>query len=625
MTAAELAAALGKSHREGREWRCLCPAHTDHSPSLSITEKDGQLLVICRAGCDQSAVIAALKARNLWDLPEPEPRFEPRGRGRITATYDYLDEAEHQRFQVVRLEPGRDGRDKDFLQRRREGADWVWNTDGVERIPYHLNELAHARSTANGTPWRVYITEGEKDADRLRRDWHLLATTNPGGAGKWRAAYARYFSGADVVILPDNDEPGRKHAQTVALSLNPVATRVRILPLTGLPPKGDISDWIDQGGDQSTLEDLVDSLPQPPAIGKSHRARSWHELIAMPRPPYIVKGVIEKGVLAEIYGPTQSGKSFLATDLALHIACGWNWCGRRVRQGGVLYVSAEGGTAIVRRLQAFAQHHNVDLDAIDFRAVIEPTNILEVTGIDQLITDALATPNLVLVIIDTAARVMPGSKEDTEAMGKLVAACDAIRAATGACVLLVHHTGKDERLGSRGSSVLPAAVDVNISVSKQGKTASAELEKQRDGQAGPITTFELKIVNLGTDEDGDDITSCVVHQTDPQNKPKRTAARLPANQERALELLYEAINQGGHIPPASNHIPPNRHCVAEQTWREYCYRGDISRSDAQDTKRIAFNRAAEALIAKHLVGKWDDWCWPVTHPSEQTNNPPPPE
>lgn len=342
------------------------------------------------------------------------------------------------------------------------------------------------------------------------------------------------------------------------------------------------------------------------------RARDWQQLMAMPKPAYIIKGVLEKGILAEIYGPTQSGKSFLATDIALHIAFGWRWCGRRVRKGGVLYVSAEGGTAIVRRLEAFAKHHDVGLDDIDFRAVIESTSLLEHGGADQLIADAQSVPNLVLVIIDTAARVMPGSKEDAEAMGKLVAACDAIRAATGAAVLLVHHTGKDEGRGSRGSNLLPAAVDVNLSVAKTDTITTVELEKQRDGQTGTLCTFRLAVIDLGLDEDGDPLTSCVLETTNADHKSSKTPKpKLTGAAKVALRTLRKAINEAGQPAPASNHIPPDMRTVTLEQWRRYHYVGTASGDMTPDARKKAFQRARETLHGAGAIEVHDDHCWIV--------------
>ena len=146
---------------------------------------------------------------------------------------------------------------QDFRQRRPDGnGGWKWNLEGVTHVPYMLADLT--RAVAEGK--RVFICEGEKDVIALHA-LGLDATCNSGGAGKWPSGFSKYFKGANVVILPDNDDAGRKHAETVAQSLMGVAQSVKILALPGLPPKGDVSDWIADGGFADALELLADKAP----------------------------------------------------------------------------------------------------------------------------------------------------------------------------------------------------------------------------------------------------------------------------------------------------------------------------------------------------------------------------
>ena len=200
----------------------------------------------CRAGCDQGAVLAALRQRGLW---APTPKEADLG-SQIVATYNYCDAEGALRYQVVRLAP------KSFFQRRPNGApdSFINNMDGVEPLPYRLPELIE-----NGDS-TVFICEGEKDVD-IVADLGLIATCNHGGAGvgKWRPKISHWFVGRDVVILPDNDEVGHKHALDVAQKLELVASRVRILELPGLKHKGDVSDWRAAGGTRAQLEQLVSS------------------------------------------------------------------------------------------------------------------------------------------------------------------------------------------------------------------------------------------------------------------------------------------------------------------------------------------------------------------------------
>jgi hypothetical protein len=183
--------------------------------------------------------------------------------GSSTSTeYNYHDAAGQLIYQVVRYY--RDGQ-KMFYQRRPDGrGGWIKSLKGVQRVLYHLPDVL--RAVAEGEP--IYIVEGEKDAETLRLHG-LTATTNTGGAGKWRQSDAVYLKGADVVILPDNDEPGEQHAATVLLSLHGVARSVRVVRLPGLPPKGDVSDWLGAGHTIDELLELVagsaEATPAPKA------------------------------------------------------------------------------------------------------------------------------------------------------------------------------------------------------------------------------------------------------------------------------------------------------------------------------------------------------------------------
>jgi putative DNA primase/helicase len=181
--------------------------------------------------------------------PRPSEPRKARS-GRIVAIYDYHAANGSLLFQVVRKDP------KTFLQRQPDGAGgWTWNVKGVELVPYRLPELLAAPADAP-----VFIAEGEKDVDALRA-LGPVATCNPVGAGKWRAAYSTYLRGRDVILLPDHDEAGKAHAASVAKHLAGVAATVRIVNLPDLPPKGDVCDWIAAGGTLQQLQALAAAAP----------------------------------------------------------------------------------------------------------------------------------------------------------------------------------------------------------------------------------------------------------------------------------------------------------------------------------------------------------------------------
>ena len=166
----------------------------------------------------------------------------------VVARYPYRDEQGTLLFEVVRFQPKR------FAQRRPDGrGGWIWGLDSAQRVPYRLPELL-------STVGVVHVTEGEKDAERLT-DLGLTATCNPGGAGNWRPEFSQYLTGRDVVILPDNDGPGLAHADSVARSLYPVAKSVRIVWLSGVPEKGDVTDWLAAGHTISELEEITAQTP----------------------------------------------------------------------------------------------------------------------------------------------------------------------------------------------------------------------------------------------------------------------------------------------------------------------------------------------------------------------------
>ncbi len=261
MSAADIAAALG-GKKSGNGWVCRCVAHEDANPSLSIADGDAGIVVRCHAGCDQQSVIGALKAKGLW----PERKVNGSDR-QIVTTYDYADEHGAVLYQVVRYFP------KDFRQRRPDGDGWAWSVKGVRLVPYRLPELI----AAIGRGETVYVVEGEKDVEALAK-LGLTATTNSGGAGKWRDEFGAHFAGARVVILPDKDAPGRAHAQRVARSLGKHTAEVKVIELPGSAK--DASDWIAAGGTREALEQIVEEQRKPAAaIDGSELLDEVHEYL----------------------------------------------------------------------------------------------------------------------------------------------------------------------------------------------------------------------------------------------------------------------------------------------------------------------------------------------------------
>jgi len=224
-------------------YNVLCPAHDDHDPSLSISLNNHKILLNCKAGCQNPQILAAL------NLSQSDLFLNDSQSRTIVATYPYHDESGQLLFEKVRYNP------KNFSVRRPgNNSDWDWGLGDTKPVLYHLPDVK--RAIAKGDD--IYITEGEKDCDSL---WKLglVATTNPFGAGAWKPEYSEMLSGAKAIIVPDNDDEGRKHAIGVLESLE---GKAKSLAVVEIPQDAkDISEWLEQGHSQ---EDFLSLKPINP-------------------------------------------------------------------------------------------------------------------------------------------------------------------------------------------------------------------------------------------------------------------------------------------------------------------------------------------------------------------------
>lgn len=235
---------------------------------------------------------------------------------------------------------------------------------------------------------------------------------------------------------------------------------------------------------------------------------------ALREPPnWIIKGVLPDADLGVIYGASGSGKSFVVLDLALAIARGVEWRGRKVRQGRVLVIVAEGGGGMSGRLKAYAMHNQVDLGKVPLGVMHAAPNFMNEDDIAEVMGSLVKAEGVDLIVIDTFAQVTPGANENSgEDMGKALRHARLLREATGAMILLVHHSGKDASKGARGWSGIRAAADVELEVIRLEDTETRLLRtsKQKDGRDDLRWGFDMEEVMLGFDSDGDEITSLVV-------------------------------------------------------------------------------------------------------------------
>jgi len=244
------AANLGESKRVGKELCFPCPNHDDHDPSLEIDQvKDLWICRVCKEGGNAWALAAFLarchpdeKSKVISWLRGHHLLSDKNGSGNLVRSYIYRDENSTPLFRVDRCHSLNSSKKKYFLQYRPNGnGGWILRVKDANRkllvrlVPYRLPDFLQKDT--------VFIVEGEDDVNALW-DLDVPATCNPMGAGNWRGEFSQYFTNKWVVIVPDNDAPGERHAFQIASNLFPVAKGIKVVRLPDLPPKGDIRDWI---------------------------------------------------------------------------------------------------------------------------------------------------------------------------------------------------------------------------------------------------------------------------------------------------------------------------------------------------------------------------------------------
>lgn len=372
--------------------------------------------------------------------------------------------------------------------------------------------------------------------------------------------------------------------------------------------------------------DFVDPRPEPPLEAydeiiasnrmdtrRRSRELSKHLMKAGDAAPvltsqYVVKGWLGKGSFSCLYGPSNVGKTFVVVDIGCAVALGEDWAGYRTNAGTVVYVAAEGGNGILNRLAAVRKAKPAFTEA-EFYCLRAPVDIhgeIDPGALCELIKPLEPS----LLIIDTLARSMgEGDENSTRDMGQFVKGCDFVREETGAHVMVVHHTGKDETRGARGSYALFAAVDTEISVTKDKEI---KCTKVRDFAAPEPIGYSLVSVTLGDDQDGDPVTSCTLEtftiETDGSAKtPKRNA--LSGQQKIAWEALDAAIIAHGKTYNGNSELPANTKIVELSHWREECDRLGLTSGGSDSAMRTAFYNVKKGLMEKGRIRVLDEKVW----------------
>lgn len=490
----------------GDEYQGLCPFHADTNPSLSVNAKTG--LYYCH-GCGKKGGFIHFYAKkhglnDRQDFPKildgiasdfGFPSSEQKERPRLVNAYDYQDERGSLLYQVCRYEP------KGFSQRRPNGnGGWDYRLDGARRVPYRLSQVLPAPE--------VILVEGEKDADNLAA-LGFTASTNPGGAGKWRKEYNVHLAGKGVIVLPDNDEPGRQHARTIAASLHGTAKHVKIIELPGLPPKGDVSDFISRFG---TTDEAVEALSKimtdapvyKPASVENQKARTATGPCARTcldlqerfsrTIEYVWRDHIPKSMPIMVNGREGTGKSTICLGIAKDIL-------DTHPNGQVIWVACEGQLA-----NTLAQAEDMGLSqSTRFKvAELAPGDYLfrfdrpeHLRKFSELISTTNREAPVLAVFIDSIRGMTGYGDNDSEVGNVMMAVNSAVCDRNGAALVYIDHFKKGKTQGDHslldkavGSTAKTSAVRLVLSVLPASKLKRV-LKEAKNNIGKPVPELEV--------------------------------------------------------------------------------------------------------------------------------------
>jgi len=490
-----LLARLPGAKKAGNSWSARCPAHDDRRASLSVAQSDdGTALVKCHAGCDTAAILAAV-GLELRDLFPPKAGLTPARNGMATAgertfatTKDAVAELERRHDKrsalwtyhdaagdpvglVVRWDKS-GGKEIRPIARRADG--WRIGAMPDPRPLYGLPDLANAKL--------VIVCEGEKAADAAR-SLGFVATTSAGGSQAANKTDWRPLAGKEVWILPDNDAPGRKYAETVAkLALQAGAAEARIIELPDLPERGDIVEWIDAHGDAAepdTMRAEIERLATPAPVWTPTASPEPGPVLTCladvePRPvPWLWPGRIPLGRITLLVGRPGEGKSFLTIDAVSRVSTGTPWPdGSACPKGSIILISAEDDPADTIRPRLDA--HYADVSRVHLLAAVRRADgkgtyerLITLADVDAIETALARTPDCKLIVINPIGSFLGGqtdSHRDSEVRAVL-APIAALAEKYGPAVLVVAHRRKsagsiadDLALGSRAFTGIARAV-----------------------------------------------------------------------------------------------------------------------------------------------------------------------
>ena len=334
-----------------------------------------------------------------------------------------------------------------------------------------------------------------------------------------------------------------------------------------------------------------------------------------PKSDYLIKGWLGSKAVSVVYGDSNCGKSFFGLDIAAHVASGHKWNNCNVRKGNVLYLACEGGgKSYTPRVEAIKTardklHEGVGLDQF----YLLPLQIDLHGAVDvEALSLALPKEEFALIVIDTLAMsIGVGSENDSKDMGQYIRNIITLRSGYNCHVLIIHHSGKDKNKGARGHTSLRAAVDTEIEIKVDGQIRTARCRKQRDLENGKAIAFTLQRVELGLDDEGDPITSCVVEHLDIDLASITSSRKLTRNQEIAMQALHEAIAKYGRKMADMENYPASRRVVEKSQWRTAFLKIRIDSDVKEMSVKKDFERQSKKLQDDGFIHSYEEKVWIV--------------
>ena len=400
---------------------------------------------------------------------------------------------------------------------------------------------------------------------------------------------------ARLVLVPDVGK--ESDAAKIALEVGAIVANMP----DGWPQNSDVNDLAQRdGGD--VLAALLESAVEPPKPEPRYKLLGADDLRNLPALAWRVRGVLPAVGMAGLYGPSASGKSFLALDMAAAIAEGRRWFDCRVKAAHVVYAALEGEGGFKLRVAAWEVHMGRPLPA-GLHMVLQPFKLTEPQDVQDL---AAVVPAGAVVFIDTLNRAAPTADENSSKdMGEILSAAKQLQSLINGLVVLVHHTGKDTTKGLRGHSSLFAALDAAVEVSRDGDRREWRVAKSKDGQDGDAQPFKLQIETLGTDDYGDAITSCVVVADHAEQDIKRVKVPQGGNQNLVFSAIRGMFKDG---ISGKSEAPPLRPCIELEA---AVIRGAGSLTCDSDRRTSRARLAITGLVSRGVLGLNEGYLWLV--------------